>query len=56
MTALDRIAANLAARTGATGAELAALVAAAGYIMADMTKNDAAAKHFAARYTQATGG
>lgn len=52
MTALDRIAADIAARTGARGAELAALVAAAGYIMAAMINNDAAAEHFAARYNE----
>jgi hypothetical protein len=56
MPALDRIAADIAARTGARGAELAALVAAAGYIMAAMTENDAAAAHFAALYEQKSQG
>jgi hypothetical protein len=53
--ALDRIAADIAARTGWTGKQLEEAVLAAGYIMAAMTNNDAAATHFAARFDEVRG-
>lgn len=56
MTTMDRITADISARTGATGKELEALVLAAGFIMAALADNDAAARHFAERFNAKAGG
>lgn len=52
MTAMDRIAADIAARTGWTGKQLEDAVLAAGFIMAAMLNNDTAAQHFAKRFNE----
>jgi len=49
--ALDRLVVGLHNATGATGPRLEAMVHAASFVLAKMVKDEAAANHFAARFS-----